>query len=569
MVARSASIARGDRDGRPRTTSSSVRRGRRSTRSRARGPRPRGRGRRGRCRARRTARAMRAWPVSISSPPSSTTCPSGKWSRRLSMRPPMRFCASRIRTGHACLLQPLAGGEAGDARADDRRPRRRGRKRRAGRARRSRPAPLPPSPPPTTSGTRGAKWRPRASGPRPRTASGRCAACSGRGASSGAGRGKAGCVASRPPGGGTRLARTGPPDRAGQGASSGSRASGGRPQRLRHVLEVDAHPRPGGRAPAHGVDQHVRGLEVGGGLRVARLPALDAGQRVLLARGARDLEQRLRWRRAVPPAPRLALRRLHARRLAGLLRVVRRPRRVAQPLRLLARRQLQQRLQRARDGRRSRRGDRRSAAKRAGMVRSVKSSGRHCVQLVPGQRARRRARPASAAPSRRCTPCGPSRSGCSRGTRRAAPPSTTCWWRGSGALPLHLAGQGQRRAPHLVERPAAVEAHVHVDAARARRLGPAHQAEAVEHLAHHPRRRPAAAPTRRRARDRGPRAARRGDRGPPRARGAGAAPGSRGSPSRPGPRRRGAPPPPRCGRRESWRAATSIQSGRASGARFW
>src|SRR5512143_2975033 len=52
-----------------------------------------------------------------------------------------------------------------------------------------------------------------------------------------------------------------------------------RAQVLRHVLEVhaDAGPRRG--APAHGVDQHVGRLQVRGGLRVARLPALEAGQR--------------------------------------------------------------------------------------------------------------------------------------------------------------------------------------------------------------------------------------------------------------------------------------------------
>ena len=44
--------------------------------------------------------------------------------------------------------------------------------------------------------------------------------------------------------------------------------------------------------------------------------------------------------------------------------------------------------------------------------------------------------------------------------------------------PLHVARQGQRRAADLGERPARLDAHVDVDAARAGRLGPADQADA-------------------------------------------------------------------------------------------
>ena len=80
-------------------------------------------------------------------------------------------------------------------------------------------------------------------------------------------------------------------------------------------------------------------------------------------------------RRPARPRP-LAPRRLHARRLARLLGVVRRPRRVAQALRLLPGRELEQRLERAGllvdPACRSP-----IAAKRAGIVRSVNSSGRH------------------------------------------------------------------------------------------------------------------------------------------------------------------------------------------------
>ena len=63
--------------------------------------------------------------------------------------------------------------------------------------------------------------------------------------------------------------------------------------------QVHAHARPGGRAPAHGVDQHIRGLEMRRGLGVARLPALEPGQRVFLALGAADLDQRV-LRHAAP-----------------------------------------------------------------------------------------------------------------------------------------------------------------------------------------------------------------------------------------------------------------------------
>jgi hypothetical protein len=93
-----------------------------------------------------------------------------------------------------------------------------------------------------------------------------------------------------------------------------------------------------------------RGLEVHRAAWVARLPAVETGQYLVARSGARDLDQRLRWR---TPAGRrrrraLALRRLHARRLAVLLRVVRRPRGVALPFGFVLRRQLEQRVERAR-----------------------------------------------------------------------------------------------------------------------------------------------------------------------------------------------------------------------------
>jgi hypothetical protein len=93
------------------------------------------------------------------------------------------------------------------------------------------------------------------------------------------------------------------------------------------VLQVHAHARPRVEAPAHGVHEHVGRLQMCGGLRVARAPAFESGQRLLLAIGASDLDQRVdgyaaaRW--------------LDAGRLAGLLAVLRRPWRVAKAISLL------------------------------------------------------------------------------------------------------------------------------------------------------------------------------------------------------------------------------------------
>ena len=78
---------------------------------------------------------------------------------------------------------------------------------------------------------------------------------------------------------------------------------------------------------------------MGCGFGVAGLPALEPGERVLLALGAADLDQRV-LRRAGPG-------RLYARGLAALLLEVRRPGRVAQPFALVPRREIEQRLERA------------------------------------------------------------------------------------------------------------------------------------------------------------------------------------------------------------------------------
>src|SRR5207249_7847221 len=56
--------------------------------------------------------------------------------------------------------------------------------------------------------------------------------------------------------------------------------------------------------------------------------------------------------------------------------------------------------------------------------------------------------------------------------------------RALGRPPLHLARERQRRAPHLVEAPAALEADVDVHAARARGLGPPGKAVLGEDVAH-------------------------------------------------------------------------------------
>ena len=121
-----------------------------------------------------------------------------------------------------------------------------------------------------------------------------------------------------------------------------------RAQRLRDVPQVDADARPGRRAPAHRVDEHVVDGELRGRLGMPRLPALEPRERRLLARRVRDHDQR--HLRARPLAAPLRARRRDARRLALHLAEVRRPRRVAEARRLVARRELEQRLERAGGG---------------------------------------------------------------------------------------------------------------------------------------------------------------------------------------------------------------------------
>ena len=97
-----------------------------------------------------------------------------------------------------------------------------------------------------------------------------------------------------------------------------------RPELGRHVPQVHPDAGPRGEAAPHGVHQHVRRLQMGRRLGVARLPALQPRQHILLPLPAADLDQRMLR------GPRLG--RLHPLGLARLLLVVRRPRGVAQAL---------------------------------------------------------------------------------------------------------------------------------------------------------------------------------------------------------------------------------------------
>ena len=73
------------------------------------------------------------------------------------------------------------------------------------------------------------------------------------------------------------------------------------------------------------------------GVRMARLPAFESRERIVLALCAANLNQRMLRR---------AARWLHARRLPGLFLVLRRPRRITETIVFVACRQLEQTLQR-------------------------------------------------------------------------------------------------------------------------------------------------------------------------------------------------------------------------------
>ena len=89
--------------------------------------------------------------------------------------------------------------------------------------------------------------------------------------------------------------------------------------------------------PTHGIHQHIGRREVSRRLGVALAPTLHARDRIVFLLRAPDFDQR------VLRHP--ALRGLDSRRLAFLLAVVRRPRRVAEPFALVTLREFQQRLE--------------------------------------------------------------------------------------------------------------------------------------------------------------------------------------------------------------------------------
>src|SRR5262245_44167666 len=90
-------------------------------------------------------------------------------------------------------------------------------------------------------------------------------------------------------------------------------------------------------------------------VRMPRLPSLEPGERIILASCPRDLDQRVH-RNAPSSRRRLTsrrryyaprARRLHARRLAWLLTILRGPRRIAEAVALITRREIEERFERA------------------------------------------------------------------------------------------------------------------------------------------------------------------------------------------------------------------------------
>ena len=125
-----------------------------------------------------------------------------------------------------------------------------------------------------------------------------------------------------------------------------------------------------------------------------------------------------------------------------------------------------------------------TSRRRSGTVSRRRSPGSTSGDLVPLAARTTRARPASGAPSSRTRRCGRARSGCSRRTRRGAPPSTTCSspGRARGARPRARARA--RRGARSSEVPLGLDPDVDVDALRARRLRVAAQPVLGEHVAH-------------------------------------------------------------------------------------
>ena len=89
----------------------------------------------------------------------------------------------------------------------------------------------------------------------------------------------------------------------------------------RHMLQIDADASPVRRSATHRIDQHVGRFEVRGDFGMTRFPTFEPGERIVFALRATDFDQRM--------FACASARRLNARRLAGLLLVLRRPRRIA------------------------------------------------------------------------------------------------------------------------------------------------------------------------------------------------------------------------------------------------
>ena len=142
-----------------------------------------------------------------------------------------------------------------------------------------------------------------------------------------------------------------------------------RPNVLRHMLQIDANARPVRRSTTHRIDQHVGRCEMRDDVGMTRFPTFEARERIVLALRAADLDQRM--------LARAAARRLNARRLAGLLLVLRRPRRIAEPVALMTRRQLEQSLRASRSCASMPSCRSPNRANREGIVASVKSAGSH------------------------------------------------------------------------------------------------------------------------------------------------------------------------------------------------
>ena len=133
-----------------------------------------------------------------------------------------------------------------------------------------------------------------------------------------------------------------------------------RPQLFRHMAQVHADARPGGRPAAHRIDQHVvHGQQFGrlGMLGSSSVPGPPA--RLLCRANSRPRSAASSSRGAFFARGGLGARRRHARRFAFHLAKVRRPGRVAQSRGFVLRREFQQLLERPGARRPCRRADRR------------------------------------------------------------------------------------------------------------------------------------------------------------------------------------------------------------------